>query len=127
MSDAVAGYRDVAIHARSLTSVLEPMDVVAPELLTELTEVLERDRPMTWSNLRQEGTVANWHQVRSMVDRIGTSIAWTFLVVSIHTPEGDWFAQSCGDAIDGLVVEIDTDDSTVMVVPRGAPGRHLGW
>jgi hypothetical protein len=90
------------------------------KLLTELTEVFEPAGQMTWSDMRQEGTVASWYHVGSMINRIGISTGWTFLVVTIHTRDGEWFAQSCRDGIDRLVAEINTDERTVMVVLRGA-------
>jgi hypothetical protein len=63
-----------------------------------------------------------------MIDRVGSSARWTYLVVS-RADDRRVFAHCCGNARTGLVVELSTDLGSKLVVAEGTvcvDGREVG-
>lgn len=84
------------------------------QLVTEIDRLLSFDTEYTWYTMSQEGPVIDWHQVRSMVDQVGSSFEKTFLTI-VKTGEPVRFAQCCGDPATGMVVEVSSPSETDLV------------
>jgi hypothetical protein len=89
------------------------------ELDPSLGTLLSPSRGLRWRNYIDGGDVISWHQVNSLMNRVGTSEAWTFLVVTSRAWSGR-FVQSCGDATSGLAVEVGAGSTTNLVAPVGS-------
>jgi len=74
-----------------------------------------------WLNTEEErGVFSNRGELEMLLSRIGTSPAWDWVRVSTDLLGGRW-AQSCGDAERGLVVEVNGPD---LIAARHAPFSH---
>jgi predicted phosphodiesterase len=84
------------------------------QLVTEINQLLSFDALYTWQTMEEEGLVVDWQHVRSMVDRVGSSFEMAFLTV-VKTGNPARFAQCCGDAATGMVVEVSSPSGADLV------------
>jgi hypothetical protein len=94
---------------RSSSTVLEPREIS-----------MSQDFSMCWLNAWEaRGFCSGREDLADLISKIGSSEPWAFLVFTRKTSSR--FAQCCGDAPDGLAVEVgDGHGEPRLVVPRGA-------
>jgi hypothetical protein len=79
-----------------------------------------------WSNTeRGHGVFFNRAELEMLLSRIGLSPAWDWVRVETDLPGGRW-AQSCGDAERGLIVEVNGPDLIARRSAARAPRPNVG-
>jgi hypothetical protein len=96
------------------------LDLHLVELDLALEAAISTAPELTWSNyFSWTGAVTSWLHLRSLIERVGTTVAWTFVIIT-RDDAPDTFAQCCGSADLGLAVEFAIGGAARLVVPAGA-------
>jgi len=96
---------------------LAQVSTVQMDLLPTIDEATFN--PLRWRTPDEVGELLALADLPSLIAKIGSSPEWVWLIIA-HRGSGRPWAQLCGHASRGLLVEVGFDDWSHIIAPEGA-------